>query len=127
MVKRYAPWFLETYEFLSTGVYRVDAACKIYMHIFRGVYADLDTECVLPYDSMFDTYNVFTLVYKVAESPIPTTKGDKEKDKALIKEKATKPNQHPSPHLSAESKRERKVFLGRIGTDNKFQGLIPNV
>ena len=36
MVEKYAPWFLQTYEFLQTEIYRADAARNIYMHVFGG-------------------------------------------------------------------------------------------
>ena len=36
MVEKYAPWFLQTYEFLRTEIYRADAARNIYMHVFGG-------------------------------------------------------------------------------------------
>ena len=36
LVKKYAPWFLETYEALQSEILRADAARNIYMHVFGG-------------------------------------------------------------------------------------------
>lgn len=36
LVKKYAPWFLDTYEELKSEIYRADAARNIYMHVFGG-------------------------------------------------------------------------------------------
>ena len=36
MVEKYAPWFMDTYEFLQTEIFRADAARNVYMHVFGG-------------------------------------------------------------------------------------------
>ena len=53
MVEKYAPWFLETYNNLPEPIERADASRNLYMHIFGGVYADLDTECLRPVSYFF--------------------------------------------------------------------------
>ena len=36
LVKKYAPWFLETYEALESEILRADSVRNIYMHVFGG-------------------------------------------------------------------------------------------
>ena len=48
MVEKYAPWFLDSFNALPEPIERADASRNLYMHIFGGVYADLDTECLRP-------------------------------------------------------------------------------
>ena len=36
LVEKYAPWFLHTYDFLQSEIYRADTARNIYMHVFGG-------------------------------------------------------------------------------------------
>ena len=36
LVRRYAPWFLGTYQSLEKEIYRADAVRNIYMHVFGG-------------------------------------------------------------------------------------------
>ncbi len=36
LVERYAPWFIDTYEFLQSEIYRADATRNMYMHVFGG-------------------------------------------------------------------------------------------
>ena len=36
LVEKYAPWFLNTYEDLTSEIYRADTARNMYMHVFGG-------------------------------------------------------------------------------------------
>ena len=36
LVEKYAPWFMSTYDFLRSEIYRADTARNIYMHVFGG-------------------------------------------------------------------------------------------
>ena len=36
LVKKYVPWFLQTYKDLKTEIYRADAMRNVYMHVFGG-------------------------------------------------------------------------------------------
>lgn len=85
-----------------------------------SVYADLDTECILPYDSLFENYNVTTNGYRKEEEPVPSSKDDVEE------EKPSKHSTDLSSQPKARSKAERKIFLGRMGTSNGWDGSIPN-
>ena len=58
LVETHAPWFVDTFKGLKSDIYRADAVRNLYMHVFGGVYADLDTECLLPYDSLFENYDI---------------------------------------------------------------------
>ncbi|KAL6721062.1 hypothetical protein ACLMJK_000162 [Lecanora helva] len=75
LVEKYAPWFNLTYEFLRSEIYRADAARNIYMHIFGGVYADLDTECLLPYETMFEKHDTSAVLY--SDSSFIDSKGER--------------------------------------------------
>lgn len=67
-------------------------------HIIRRVYADLDTECLRPTDSMFEIYNMTTYPHKSI----------------------------PSIGQSTSMTSDRKAFLGRMGSDEGFIHSIPN-
>lgn len=97
---------------------------------YRRVYADLDTECVLPYDGLFATYNTSTVVHN---APSPSSKPS---DKSGIIEKGQsesafhlKPSKQSKPlglEIPVSKFGERKAFLGRMGTDDNFEHSIPN-
>ncbi|KAL9127639.1 MAG: hypothetical protein Q9217_003530 [Psora testacea] len=105
LAKRYAPWFLKTYKRLKTEIYRADAMRNVYMHVFGGVYADLDTECVKPYDSLFARYNISTAPYTGLNVTLPST---------------------PLRNKTAPPPPTRKAFLGRMGTDSGSEHSVPN-
>ncbi|KAL9126914.1 MAG: hypothetical protein Q9217_004109 [Psora testacea] len=58
LVEKFAPWLLETYESLVAEIFRADMARNIYMHVFGGVYADLDIECLRPTEQLLDEYHI---------------------------------------------------------------------
>lgn len=51
-ITKYFPWFLETYTSYPEEIFRVDAVRYFFLYQFGGIYADLDTECLLPLDSI---------------------------------------------------------------------------
>lgn len=51
-VAEHYPDFLATYCSYAVGVQRADAARYMLLHHFGGVYADLDCECVAPFDTL---------------------------------------------------------------------------
>ncbi|KAL2055173.1 hypothetical protein ABVK25_004511, partial [Lepraria finkii] len=59
LMRRYVPWFMDTYLALpeEKPVYRADSARNVYMHVFGGVYADLDVECLAPTESLIEKYH----------------------------------------------------------------------
>lgn len=58
MVEDYFPWFLETYRALPAEINRADVSRNMYMYAFGGVYADLDTECLRPFDRLLSKHDV---------------------------------------------------------------------
>ncbi|KAL6796466.1 glycosyltransferase family 32 protein [Trichoderma sp. SZMC 28012] len=48
LVKDYFPWLEDTFLSLPGNIYRADLARNLYMYMFGGIYADLDTECLRP-------------------------------------------------------------------------------
>lgn len=55
-VATHYPDFLEIFRNYPKGVQRADAARYLLLHHFGGVYTDLDTECLKPFD-IFETEN----------------------------------------------------------------------
>jgi inositol phosphorylceramide mannosyltransferase catalytic subunit len=46
------PWFLSTYNRLPAAIFRADAVRPLFLFLYGGVYADLDTECLRPLATM---------------------------------------------------------------------------
>lgn len=46
------PWFIEAYRGYASEIYRADAIRYFYLYTFGGIYADMDTECLRPLDSL---------------------------------------------------------------------------
>jgi inositol phosphorylceramide mannosyltransferase catalytic subunit len=42
------PWFLSTYNRLPAAIFRADAVRPLFLFLYGGVYADMDTECLRP-------------------------------------------------------------------------------
>ena len=53
LVEAYYPEFLYTYDVMPANINRADFARGLYMHKYGGVYADLDTWCLRPVDTLF--------------------------------------------------------------------------
>src|SRR6186997_620424 len=51
-VGEHYPAFLDTFCSYPSGIYRADAGRYLLLHHFGGVYADLDCECVAPFDQI---------------------------------------------------------------------------
>lgn len=51
VVKRF-PWFLKRYDSFPHHIERADAARYMYMFEFGGLYVDLDTECLRPFEHL---------------------------------------------------------------------------
>ena len=100
LVEMHAPWFLDTFQDLKSEIYRADAVRNLYMHVFGGVYADLDTECLLPYDSLFENYS------------IPTAAHLELTDSHKVNVASTEP--------------ERKAFLGKMHNPADPHSGLPN-
>lgn len=53
LVETYYPEFVSTYDTFPANIVRADFVRGLYMHRYGGVYADLDTWCLRPVDSLF--------------------------------------------------------------------------
>ena len=49
-VGQHYPDFLDTFCSYPAGIFRADAGRYLLLHHFGGVYADLDCECVAPFE-----------------------------------------------------------------------------
>lgn len=57
-IQQHYPWFLPVYDAygpVDRGIKRADAVRIFYMWHFGGVYADLDSVCLRPFESLFQT------------------------------------------------------------------------
>ena len=133
LVKKFLPWFRKPYRELSSEIYRADAVRNAYMGVFGGVYADLDTECTRPYDTLFSTYNISTAPYlelnQTLSAPpsFPITSPDNDTDIDIANENSTSSTaHHTTPSPTPPPPQKRKAFLGRMGTDTDNIHSIPN-
>ena len=51
-VQQQYAWFLPRYRAFNKSISRVDAVRYLYLHRFGGLYADLDTICLRPFESL---------------------------------------------------------------------------
>jgi hypothetical protein len=52
------PWFLATYDAYPAEIYRADAVRYFFLYHHGGIYADMDTECLRPFDALLDVADV---------------------------------------------------------------------
>ncbi|RAH71410.1 TPT-domain-containing protein [Aspergillus aculeatinus CBS 121060] len=53
LVETHFPWFLQDYLRLPKEILRADVVRNLYMFLFGGMYADVDTEALRPVESLF--------------------------------------------------------------------------
>ncbi|OAF55938.1 hypothetical protein VC83_08003 [Pseudogymnoascus destructans] len=58
LVRKHFPWLEEAYLELPGEIYRADFSRNLYMYIFGGVYADLDTDCLRPTSAVFKAFDI---------------------------------------------------------------------
>lgn len=58
LVVKHFPWFLERYDSLPRNIDRADAARYMYMYVFGGIYSDLDTECLRPFEHLLRNHSL---------------------------------------------------------------------
>lgn len=51
-IETYYPWFLPKYDSYDMNIKRVDSVRYFYLYHFGGIYADLDFECILPFEQL---------------------------------------------------------------------------
>jgi mannosyltransferase OCH1-like enzyme len=56
------PWFLATYDGYDMEIKRADAIRYMYLYTYGGIYADLDFECLKPFDSLLETYKGYDII-----------------------------------------------------------------
>lgn len=55
-VKKYFPSYLELYNSFHVEIYRADIVRYFFLYKYGGIYADMDFECLRPFDSLFEKY-----------------------------------------------------------------------
>ena len=61
-VKEFYPTFLKKYEAYNQMIERVDAARIFYLQHHGGIYADLDFECLKPFDDLLEQYKEYDVI-----------------------------------------------------------------
>nr|XP_001390181.2 hypothetical protein ANI_1_1206034 [Aspergillus niger CBS 513.88] len=56
LVEQYFPWFLTDYNRLPKEIHRADVVRNLYMYLFGGMYADVDTEALRPVEPLFTSH-----------------------------------------------------------------------
>lgn len=56
-VKEQFPWFLETYDSYPKEIYRADVVRYCYLYTYGGVYADMDFECLKPFEPLLKEFD----------------------------------------------------------------------
>ena len=106
----------------------LEATIRYSLTGLRSVYADLDTECVGPYEEMFAEYNTSMVIHNIPSSESESDKAGRNKGlqptEAL--QEATPKSTATGLDIPSSAQGERKVFLGRMGTDDNFVHSIPN-
>jgi inositol phosphorylceramide mannosyltransferase catalytic subunit len=105
LVELHFPWFLETYKNLPGVINQADVVRNMYMYIYGGVYADLDTECLRNMDGLFAEYEVPARSHMASTFAVPRTQIGNE---------------------ALPIKANRTAFLGRMGLDEGFKHSLPN-
>ncbi|RAL15843.1 TPT-domain-containing protein [Aspergillus homomorphus CBS 101889] len=57
LVETHFPWFLQDYLRLPKEILRADVVRNLYMFLFGGMYADVDTEALRPVDGLFSGHD----------------------------------------------------------------------
>jgi len=55
-------WFLPTYDAYDVEIKRADAIRYMFLYKYGGIYADLDFECMKPFDTLLETYVSYDIV-----------------------------------------------------------------
>lgn len=63
-------WFLPTYDGYDAGIKRADAIRYMFLYKFGGIYADLDFECLKPFDELLDVYKSYDIILGSMESDL---------------------------------------------------------
>jgi hypothetical protein len=55
-------WFLPTYDGYDAGIKRADAIRYMFLYTHGGIYADLDFECLKPFDELLEKYKSYDII-----------------------------------------------------------------
>lgn len=61
-------WFLPTYDSYDKEIKRADAIRYMYLYTYGGIYADLDFECLKPFDNLLEEYRGYDIILGKMES-----------------------------------------------------------
>jgi mannosyltransferase OCH1-like enzyme len=61
-------WFLPTYDGYDAEIKRADAIRYMFLYTYGGIYADLDFECLKPFDSLLEEYKSYDIILGQMES-----------------------------------------------------------
>jgi mannosyltransferase OCH1-like enzyme len=61
-------WFLPTYDGYDMEIKRADAIRYMFLYTYGGIYADLDFECLKPFDLLLETYKGYDIILGQMES-----------------------------------------------------------
>jgi mannosyltransferase OCH1-like enzyme len=68
LVSEKFPWFLQTYDGYDVEIKRADAIRYMFLYTYGGIYADLDFECLKPFDSLLEEYSGYDIILGRMES-----------------------------------------------------------
>ena len=61
-------WFLPTYDSYDAEIKRADAIRYMFLYVYGGIYADMDFECLKPFDTLLDAYKGYDIILGEMES-----------------------------------------------------------
>jgi len=61
-VATYFDWFLPVYDGYDAGIKRADAIRYMFLYHHGGIYADLDFECLKPFDELLNVYKDYDII-----------------------------------------------------------------
>ncbi len=61
-IKNNFNWFLNTYDSYPKTINRVDAVRYFFLYKYGGIYADMDFECLKPFDNLLTEYNNYDVI-----------------------------------------------------------------
>lgn len=67
-VEEHYKWFLPTYDGYDVEIKRADAIRYMFLHKYGGIYADMDFECLKPFDTLLETYSGYDIILGKMES-----------------------------------------------------------
>ncbi|KAF4236401.1 hypothetical protein CNMCM6457_002383 [Aspergillus fumigatiaffinis] len=74
LVQTYFPWFWDIYSGLPKEILRADLVRNFYMYLFGGMYADVDTEALVPVEPLFIGHGTSVASHHKTLSSLPPSK-----------------------------------------------------